>query len=205
MKKLAFIALLVLFGSSTYAEDAQPTATTTTTNNARDNYYTSGYIMGLNLGQSIIEEDDISGYQSKNTGFAARPYIGYAFNPYVTFEIGYLVLPTLSYSGTNLPGITIKTSGFDLLLGAKYPLGEGFALYGKVGGAILNSKYSVDAGPSYSEDATVLAYAGGFDYSFANIGGLHMVLDYYHTGDKSTNTFKIPGQHTYSMGIYYLF
>jgi hypothetical protein len=193
MKKFFFtiIILLLTCGSAQAA--------------ARDTYYTSGYVMGLNLGQGTSEAPDITGYDLENTGFAARPYLDYELNRYVSFEVGYLFLPTANYTGSQLPSIKIKTSGFDLLLGAKYPLGEGFAIYGKLGGAIINARYTIDNGDSLNEDATVLAYSGGVDYSFANVGGLHWVIDYYHLDDKNTSSFKIPAQHIYSTGIYYLF
>ncbi len=202
IKRLGLVILLSLCSTAIYAEDATSTAVPA----ARDTYYTSGYILGLNLGQATIEAQDVPTYNANGQGFAARPYIGYQFSPYASAEIGYVFLPTLKYtSDTGGAAFRVSTNAFDLLIGGKFPLGEGFAVYGKVGAAMLKSTQSISGAGSTNQNATVFAYAGGIDYAFANIGGLHMILDYYHTDDKNTNTFQIPALHMYSAGIYYLF
>jgi hypothetical protein len=162
---------------------------------ARDSYYASGYFIGANVGKA---HSSFAGTSA--SGVASQVYMGYNFNHYIAFSIGYLFLPSLTYSGAKISnnGITLNFKGF-------YPIGEGFAMYGTVGSAILTAKKTQTGVADAKENATVLTYGGGIDYAFANIGGLHMLLDYSHLDEKKTDTFNVPAQRIASLGVYYQF
>ena len=199
MKKylLLFVALFAL--STSYAEDATPAQP------ARDTYYSSGYIVGLNLGQGQTKAEGYSGYGGDDKGLFGRVYVGYDVNHYFAFSFGYLYFPTATLSLTGAPDVKLNNSGFDGLLTGRYPIGEGFALYGNIGAALLKAREKQSGAAEQTQNATVLACGGGIDYSFANIGGLHMTLDYYHTAKKNTNSLNVPAQNALSTGIYYQF
>lgn len=199
MKLLFLLFLVVASVASAYAEDAD------TAQSARDTYYSSGYIVGINLGQVETDAADIAGYSKENKGFFARPFVGFNVSPYFAVQFGYLIFPKVKFSQAGASDITLKNSGFDGLFTGRFPLGEGFALYGNVGAAIVKAKQTQSGNADLTQNATVLAYGGGLDYSFANIGGLHSVLDYYHLDKKDTSTLDVPAQNTFSIGIYYQF
>jgi len=172
MKKVLVALLLTSVFFASYAEDA------------RDTYYSSGYYLGINLGdaESISEN-----------AFGGRAYIGYNLNPNIGFEIGYDYLPNIQ---------NINTYAFDLLFVPRYALGEGFSVFGKVGPALLQATLN-PAG--INENGTVIAYGAGLDYAFANIGGLHTTWEWYHLNNFDGNQFNIPTHNLYTWGIYYQF
>lgn len=180
---------------SPVAKAAQPTA--------RDRYYSSGFYLGLNIGRAISDSPDIAGFDRNRVGDVGRAYIGYNANYYFSLDVGYLLLPTVTY---NSPALNFKVAneGYDALLTAKYPLGEGFVVYAKGGPALMRARY-VSPLPVEHENATVLEYGGGIDYVWANIGGLHTLLDVTHLNGKNTGDFTIPGYNLYTFGVYYQF
>ena len=201
MKKLVILlfATCVFFNIS-YAADSSSTPLD------RDAYYPSGFYLGLNLGLAQAQMDSLPNFQTKNSGVGGRTYFGYDFNRYFSLDIGYTLFPQIKYTNNPvLPDIKIKTNDYDALVTGKYPLGEGFALYGQLGGAMLHSQLNQDGFASDKSNATVLAYGAGLDYVFANIGGLHMVLDWYHTDNKNGAPFNIPAENLYALGAYYQF
>lgn len=199
MKKTVVLVATLFAVSASFADDAAPTSP------VRDTYYSSGYIVGLNLGQGEINTIDYSGYSAKNKGLFGRLFVGYDINHYFAFQFGYLYFPTATLSIIGSPDIKLQNTGFDGLLTGRFPLGEGFALYGNLGAALLNARQKQSGTADQTQNATVLACGGGLDYSFANIGGLHATLDYYHTAKKNTNTLNVPAQNALSFGIYYQF
>ena len=172
--------------------------------NARDSYYSSGYTMGLNVGESYVSLGSNPPYNQQTQNIAGRIYMGYNFNPNVSLEFGYARIGEASYVQQDFPTININTRDFDALVGLHFPMGEGFSTYAKIGGALLNSTYS-SSPLTQTQNGNVLAYSAGFDYAFANIGGLHSVIDWYHTDEFNTNTFDIPAQNLFSLGVYYQF
>jgi hypothetical protein len=204
MKKLVILLLSSLtFCGLSYADDTANSAAP----NARDSYYPSGFYVGLNLGMAQAQMDTIPTYQTKNSGVGGRTYFGYDFNRYFSLDVGYVAFPTVKYTSDVLPTLNITNSGFDSLVTGKFPLGEGFAIYAQLGGAVLTANMTADAQPSQKANATVLAYGSGLDYVFANFGGggLHMVLDWYHTDNKNGAPFNIPAENLYALGAYYQF
>ena len=200
MKKLLVLILATCaISSNSYADDNSAT-------NARDSYYPSGFYLGLNLGMAQAQMDSLTSFQTKNSGIGGRTYFGYDFNRYFSLDVGSTLFPQIKYTNNPLvPDIKIKTNDYDALVTGKYPLGEGFALYGQLGGAMLHSQLNQDGIASENASATVLAYGAGLDYVFANIGGLHMVLDWYHTDNKNGAPFNIPAENLYALGAYYQF
>ncbi len=199
MKHIIFIITLLFAANAIFAEDTGATPP------ARDSYYQSGYFVGLNLGEGRSQIDSVAGLNKKDKGLFGHVNFGYDLNHYFAFQLGYLYLPTAKYTQVGMPDVNVKTSGYDGLLKAMYPVGEGFAVYGDVGGAILSTSEEQEGAGKISQNATVLAYGGGIDYVFANIGGLHLVADYYHTNKKATKTLTVPAQDAVSLGIYYQF
>ena len=183
------------------AEKSSPAPTS-----PRDTYYSSGYYLGLNMGQARANLADKPGYQKQETGFASSAYFGYDFNHYLAIELGYLYLPTAKYTdGPAGSDVNITNHGFATNVLGKYPVGEGFSVYAKVGGAILKAKQTGGTEGDKTQNATVLAYGGGIDYVFANVGGLHLDLDYYHTNKKNSKTVNVPAENIASVGIRYQF
>jgi opacity protein-like surface antigen len=195
-KNLLFIVLLLSTSMLAAAEQANA--------NSRDSYYSSGYYLGINLGQAHADFPKSPNYQSKMDGFTGRAYIGYNVNAYMALDVGYLLLPTVRY---NSPSNTIKisNSGFNFNLKIKYPIGEGFALYGQGGAAILRLSEKGAQPDIVTQNATTLTYGGGLDYVFADVGGLHTTLDYQRIAKKSGQDIDLPNYDFYSFGIYYQF
>lgn len=190
---------LFTLASVSYAEDAPEQKP------ARDTYYSSGYIVGLNLGQGETKTTGFSGYSADDKGLFGRLFVGFNVNHYFALSFGYLYFPTATLSFAGSPDVKLHNTGFDGLVTGRYPIGEGFAIYGNLGAAILKARQKENGVADVTQNATVLACGGGIDYSFANIGGLHMTLDYYHTADKKTNTLNVPSQNAISIGTYYQF
>lgn len=199
MKLLLTCLLIFTSMGFAFANDTASTAP------ARDTYYSSGYFAGLNLGQGRVDVPNIPDFTRKHRNFFGHVYIGYNLNHYFGFQIGYLMLPKAKYKNGGTSDIDLKSDGFSGLLKAKYPIGEGFALYGDIGGAILSSSQEQTGFAKVNQNATVLAYGGGIDYAFANIGGLHTIIDYLHTHDKNTKTLNIPAYDLVAFGVYYQF
>ena len=157
-------------------------------------YFASGYTLGANIGQGFAKTNG----QTKSNVFG-RAYIGYNFSPYVSFNLGYVLLPTLKANG-----ITLTNRGWMANLRVINPLSEGLSIYGQVGGDLLSA--TAKAGDqSNSNNATVLTYGGGLDYVFSNIGGLHLTLDYQRVSGHHSVDFAMPGYDLYSVGVYYQF
>jgi len=172
---------------------------------ARDTYYSSGYYLGLNLGQTRAELPNRAGYSAQTTSFAVSTFFGYDFNHYLAVELGYLYLPDHGYTSSTQSDINISNHGIVTNVLGKYPIGAGLSIYGKLGGALLTARETEPGQAAQSQDATVLAYGGGIDYVFANIGGLHINLDYYHTNQGKTNTVPVPAENIATIGIRYQF
>ncbi len=172
---------------------------------ARDTYYKSGYYLGLNVGRAKADMADKTGYSKKNTGFASSAYFGYDINHYLAVELGYLYLPTVKYTNGPSSDINISHHAFATNILGKYPIGEGFSVYAKLGGALVRAKQTGGDQSDQTQNAAVLAYGGGIDYVFANVGGLHLDLDYYHTSKKDTKTIDVPAENIATIGIRYQF
>ena len=173
---------------------------------ARDTYYKSGYYLGLNMGRAKADMADKSGYGKKEeSGFASSAYFGYDINHYLAVELGYLYLPTVKYTDGSKSDINISNHAFATNIMGKYPVGEGFSVYAKLGGALVRAKQTGGDQGDQTQNATVLAYGGGIDYVFANVGGLHLDLDYYHTNKKDTKSVDVPAQNIATIGIRYQF
>lgn len=200
MKKLVIFMLFAVLVNSVNAEpiDSQRSS-------PRDAYYSSGYFVGLNLGEGRSDVANIASFDTQNKGFVGHFYVGYNLNHYLAFQIGYLYLPSVKYTQAGVSDINIDTSGFDGVLKAKYPLGEGFSLYADAGGVIASTSQKQVGVAKLSQNATVFAYGGGLDYVFANVGGLHLLLDYFHADEKMTKALVVSAQDAISMGIYYQF
>jgi hypothetical protein len=197
MKKLCLLVLTFVIGSISYADNG-PTITPNL-------YDPSGFYLGLNLGLAQANLDNIAGWQQKNSGLAGRVYFGYDINRYAALDIGYILFPQVRYTHPVIPDTKINNNGFDLLITGKYPIGEGFSLYGQLGGVMLRAKLTSDNQAGQTANATVLAYGAGIDYVFAPIGGLHAILGWYHTDNKNGSPFNIPTENLYALGAYYQF
>jgi len=204
MKKLltTFFASIVIC-TFCYAADTPPT----TAANTQNAYYPSGFYLGLNLGLAQAQMTSVPTYQTKNSGLGGRTYFGYDFNRNFSLDVGYVLFPQVKYTNPLTPDLKISNNGFDALITGKYALGEGFSIYAQLGGALLRAQLTADDLNTQNANATVLAYGSGIDYVFTNLGsgGLHMVLDWYHTDNKNGTPFNIPAENVYALGTYYQF
>src|SRR5262245_7808729 len=76
-------------------------------------YADSGFVIGAEGGYADTHWDNISVFNPglDGTGFAARGYLGYAFNKYFQIESGYTYLPTAKDNAGN----SISNYAIDLL------------------------------------------------------------------------------------------
>jgi OOP family OmpA-OmpF porin len=137
-----------------------------------------GFYIGGSVGQSSFDDDNVipdlitSGtVDDKDTGF--KIFGGYQFNRNFGVELAWVDLGEASYSGTflGLPvtGGTVKTSGLNISAVGTFPLGSGFALFGKAGIFAWESEANdVTGGTPFSgkEDGTDLSFGLGASYDF---------------------------------------
>lgn len=76
-----------------------------------------------------------------DTGFSARGYVGYNFNPYLGTELGYVYLPKTTISGFTGD---ISNYAIDLLAKLSVQVSSVFSLYAKAGGSYFHS--NIDTG-----------------------------------------------------------
>jgi OOP family OmpA-OmpF porin len=142
-----------------------------------------GFYVGGSVGRSDADDSNAvpdlitSGtVDGKDSGY--KIFGGYQFNPYFGLELAWVDLGTASYSGSfsGLPvtGGTVKTSGFNFSAVGTWPVGAGFALFGKVGAFAWESRQSdVTGGAPFStkENGGDVSFGLGASYDFTkNIG-----------------------------------
>ncbi len=221
----------------------------------------SAFYLGANLGESQIakgllpntvpvlaDNQAVPGLAAKRTdlkksGFAGRVFGGYMINRYFGLEAGFTLYHSAkaTYSYRDIVGalnqvnetdtMKIKQNSIDVMAVGQLPIAAGFALYGKVGAAYVNSKLTNTADSSLlmhipiinfnvnhsEEDATsakakqlVLAYAAGVSYAINQ--HISLQAEWMHVNGKK-NAYKTNGvavadlkaSNLYSGGLTYKF
>jgi OOP family OmpA-OmpF porin len=136
-----------------------------------------GFYIGGSIGQSDFDDGNAvpalitSGtVDGSDTGF--KIFGGYQFNQNFGVEIAYVDLGQASYSGSfsgaTVTGGTVKASGLNMSAVGTLPLGSNFALFGKAGLFIWESKANdVTGGVPFSgtEDGTDLSVGLGASFN----------------------------------------
>lgn len=147
---------------------------------------------------------------------AYRLHGGYRWNRWVAFELGYTDLGRYSLSTTVLPAgrldNRVKISGFDASVIGMLPLGERFALFGRVGAFAARTRASFsgsgsvqifDGAGESTRRTTSALYGAGLTYDFTqNLGLRAEYTRYRRVGDDQTGQYQ---PHTVTAGIQYRF
>ena len=156
-KKTAVIATIACAASGMSA--ASLAATSMSNNN------TSGFVVGVQGGYGDTHWSDLrNGSDVKDTGFAARGFIGFDLNQYFGIESGYTYLPKTTLKGVPSSELEIKNYAIDLLAKLSIPVTPVFSLYAKAGGSYLNSKLEVSGLGSSTETHIGPAFGVGAAY-----------------------------------------
>jgi opacity protein-like surface antigen len=166
-------------------------------------YSDSGFVIGLQGGYADTHWNnfDFINPGLNGTGFAARGYLGYAFNKYFALENGYTYLP----KATDDAGDTIKNYAIDLLGKISWPVTSGFSIYAKAGGGYLYSKFDGINGVSGNNSHIGPAYGVGASYEI--IPNLAIGLDWerFSGNGKVGDSSYQPQQDAVFLGLSYKF
>ncbi len=111
----------------------------------------AGFVIGVQGGYGNTHWDNVAGLGSssifsvKDTGFAARGFVGYDFNKCFGLELGYTHLPTtkITWSIPDTSGtLNISSYGIDLLGKISLPVTPVFKIYAKAGLGYLHASSS---------------------------------------------------------------
>lgn len=121
----------------------------------------SGYYVSVDAGYAWTHDGSnplLAATINHKGGATFAGHMGYSFNPYFAFEIGYRHLPSTSGNG-----VSVSRSAFDGTLTIRAPFKGGFDLFGKLGMAYIDS--SIKAG-GVSANAYVYrpTFSVGADY-----------------------------------------
>ena len=161
MKKISLAAALCLLAAP--AVQAEGVYVTAALGQSRvdfgENEFNAGLgSLGINVTSSRVDEND--------TSYGLN--LGYAFNPYLAIELGYVDLGRVSYRGTSNLGalaLDIESHGWSASAVGSLPLNEQFSVFGRVGG--VNAKVDVSGpGGALSDRSWGALYGVGLDYAF---------------------------------------
>lgn len=151
----------------------------------------TGFYIGANAGVSRAEIDEDAINQavvgvggvgvattSDQSGTGFKAYGGYSFTPNVALEFGYFDLGkfTTSTTTSNLGTVDaeMKFKGFNVDVVGRIPLGDSFALLGRVG--VINTKQDVRAsgstGAVLTDEASKTSWKAGIGVEYMITGGL---------------------------------
>ncbi|MFW2457184.1 outer membrane beta-barrel protein [Methyloversatilis discipulorum] len=152
--------------------------------------------LGINVTSSRVDEND--------TSYGLN--LGYAFNPYLALELGYVDLGRVSYRGTSNLGalaLDIESHGWSASAVGSLPLNEQFSVFGRVGG--VNAKVDVSGpGGALSDRSWGALYGVGLDYAFTPSVGIRAEFTRYDSvGDK--NKTGEADVDNWSVGVLYRF
>lgn len=182
---------------------------------------------------NLVDTIDIDGVADtvtsdvKDSGFAARLYLGYDVNRFFGIEAGYVFLPnakvTLTDTSSGLSTTPkIKNYAIDILAKLVVPVAEGFGIYAKAGGAYFHSKYDPNSGTFTNLDGVTQsnfsntshfgpAYGVGAFYEFNQNVGIDLAWMHYSgdnrmfTSNGNINTDYQPNPDLALLGLYYRF
>jgi len=125
----------------------------------------SGFYLGAGIGQASQSAESFDG---SDTSF--RVFGGYAFNPYLAVEGGYVDAGEQADSQGSLR-LAVKSDGFFVAGLAKLPLGKYLAPYLKVGYVTYDSTETISSGSQHisdSESDSDLLYGAGFEFKLGD-------------------------------------
>lgn len=140
---------------------------------AQNNALSSVYIGG-SVGQSKARDacDNIpgTGLSCDDKDTAWRLLGGYQFNRYFAAEIGYHDLGKVEASGLGA-NADVKANAWELVGIGKWPIGNQFGVYGKLGGYRGETKLNTNFGVSGKETNTDWTYGAGVEWDpLRNLG-----------------------------------
>ncbi|HVV68138.1 MAG TPA: outer membrane beta-barrel protein [Gammaproteobacteria bacterium] len=168
-------------------------------------YKDSGFIIGLQAGYADTHWDNIDNLVPNldGDGFAARGYLGYAFNKYFAVESGYTYLP----KATGDDGVSITNYAIDLLGKISWAVTPGLSIYAKAGGSYLHSNIdtNIKNAPNGSNGHIGPAYGVGASYEI--IPNLAIGLDWerFSGNGKVGDSSYQPQQDAVFLGLSYKF
>ena len=132
---------------------------------------------GVRVGQAKTSIDNATLTTSNPTGFGV--FLGHTFSPNFGIEGEYLALGEIKGGGGSA-----KSTGFSLSGVGSFPLNEQFSLFGKLGYAMITSKFGGSAaGPDAKSKA--VTYGLGGQYNFSSGVGVRLGWDKYKLDDSS--------------------
>jgi opacity protein-like surface antigen len=133
----------------------------------------SGFYLGGSIGEATNESGEFKG---SDTAFKLSG--GYAFNQYLGLELAYVDTGT-QQDTIDLVAIDNESSGVIASALLRVPLGETFAVFGRIGYAFYDSKATARLGNlSASESDSDEDFAYGIGLELAVWGGLHLRAEY---------------------------
>lgn len=182
-----------------------------------NNYSTSGnsgFVVGIQGGYADLHWDNLFNvtatdflgsehfdFDTKDTGFAARGFVGYNINQYFGLETGYTYLPKTTFGNVN--ELEIKTYAIDLLAKLSVPVTPVFNVYAKAGGSYLSSKIEI---PSESRTNTHFGPAFGVGAAYEVVPNLAIDLSWMRfSGQGEIGDNYQPSPDVALLGISYKF
>jgi opacity protein-like surface antigen len=154
----------------------------------------SGFVVGVQGGYADQHWDNFfaptgaGASNVKDTGFAARGFVGYDVNKYFGIEAGYTYLPKTTLNGIDSSAFDIKSYAVDVLAKLSVPVTNVFSVYAKAGGAYLNTKTELlghsatntHIGPAFGVGASYEVVPNlAIDVSWMRFSGQGHILDGY--------------------------
>lgn len=110
-------------------------------NAALPGFYVGGQVGYADTHYSTGDISNVTSASITNTGVAGRVFGGYEFTPNWAGELGYTQFSNTKFNNVNGTGVNSHISQYAVDLAGKgiLPLDNGFALYGKLGGAYVKA------------------------------------------------------------------
>jgi opacity protein-like surface antigen len=142
----------------------------------------AGAYVGVGIGTSTIKIDDFN-FDESDTAF--KLFGGYMFNPYVGLELAYLNAgePSATVSGVS---VEVSVTGFSGSVVGNIPLGDRFALFGKLGFAQYDVEATARIGAasaSADDSGSELAYGVGMSVSLTDRFSLRAEYEMFDVED----------------------
>ena len=122
--------------------------------------------VAANVGQSSI--DDADGIRIDDSATAFRLDTGYRFSNWFGFDAAYVNMGTLDANVEVQPGTTssfeASADGFELGLVGRIPLGDKFAVFGRIGNYWWSGDVTID-GVESSESSSDVSYGIGAEFA----------------------------------------
>lgn len=174
----------------------------------------AGFLVGVQGGYADTHWDNIGSYgvDTKDTGFAARGFLGYDFNRYFGLETGYTHLPktNLEFQGHDISDI--KSYAIDLLAKLSLPVSNVFSVYAKAGGSYLHSKNEISGfsgshiGPAFGVGAAYEVVPNlAIDLSWMRFSGNSKAGAFNQDGNFVSSDSYQPNPDVVLLGVSYKF